>query len=326
MIDILPEKSALRLKKRLVSIRNSSGTLSERICSSKNAFEPLYNPEFKWINASSFSGSVPMFSHTGSMGDILFSLYFCKELTEHLNIDQFDLHIQTDVPDSGMAGHSHPCGNVRITSQAAEFMQSLLIQQPYIRNVSFSNELPENAISLDKFREIKLNLSSGQIQNWYYNLTDIHLPREFWKPILSVEPNFQYSDKVILSITSRYRNVYIDCKKLEKHRENLIFAGTQEEYQNFCREYFELPCIKADNLLTYAQFFAGANGFIGNQGGLYTTAECLKIPRILIAPEYTVFKGIPGPGPHVNHPQGGWCEDVSTTEKMLASLENLLKR
>ena len=324
--DILPEQTALRLKKRLVAFRNSSGTLSERVRSSQDAFMPSFDRNFKWINRASFSDQVPLFSHTGSMGDILFSLYFCKEFTEHLGLQQFDLHIQTGVADSAMQGHRHPYGNVRITANAAEFMKPLLLCQKYIRNVTCADTLPENAIQLDRFRKLKINQSSGQIQNWYYNLTDLHLPREFWKPVLHVGARDKYRGKVVLSATSRYRNVYIDCNALKPFREQLVFAGTQEEFNEFSSEFFDIPRIEADNLLEYAEYFAGTKGFLGNQGGLFSVAECLKIPRILASPEYTVFKGIPGPGQHVNHPQGGWCEDAATTEKMIAALKALLNR
>ena len=325
IIDLLPQESALKLKKRLVAIRNSNGSLSEKIRNSKDAFSPQYDPKFAWVENLCRKETIPLFSHTGSLGDILFSLYFCKELTEHLGIKQFDLHIRTGVPDEGMRGLTHPYGNVRISRNAAQFMTTLLEAQQYIRKVTCSDDLPENAIELDRFRDLKLNLSSGSIQNWYYQLTALHLPREFWKPVLSVEPDFKYQDKIFFSSTERYQNVYIDYSALEKYKDSLVFAGTPDEYKLFTSKYFEMEYVRRDTLLELARLFAGAKGFIGNQGGLFSVAECLKIPRILISPEDTVFKGIPGPGPHVNHPQGSWNEDAATTEKMEAALEELLK-
>lgn len=326
IIDLLPGSTALELKKRLIAFRNSSGSISERLRSSKEAFSPVYDENFRWAEEQITRDEVPVFSHTGSLGDILFSLYFCSELTRQLGIGQFDLHICTNVSDAGMKGFKHPYGNVRMTGNAAGFMRSLLEEQPYIRKVSVSDEPPENAVILDRFRDLKLNLSSGQIQNWYYQLTALHLPREFWKPVLTVQPDTRYRDKVFFTSTARYQNLYIDYNALEKYQDQLVFAGTPDEYRSFSGRYFDMQYVQAESLLELAGLFAGAKGLIGNQGGLFSVAECLKIPRILISPEYTLFKGIPGPGPHVNQPQGSWCEDAATTCKMIAALEELLKK
>ena len=325
IIGLLPEPTALKLKKRLVAFRNSTGSISERIQSSKNAFSPRYDRDFQWAEDSYIPGGTLLFSHTGSLGDILYSLHFCRELTCRLGAECFDLHIRTNVHDDGMKGFKHPYGSVRMSRNAAEFMKPLLEEQPYIRCVTISDELPEHAIDLDRFRELKLNLSSGDIRNWYYQLTSLHLPREFWKPVLSVKTDTKYQDKIFFSATSRYQNLYIDYTALEKYRELLVFAGTPEEYEDFSRNYFETTYVKTDTLLELAGYIAGARGFIGNQGGLFSLAECLKVPRILISPEYTVFKGIPGPGSHNNNPQGSWCEDAATTCKMIAALEEMLK-
>ena len=325
ILGLLPEAAELDLKKRLVAFKNTSGSFSERLRASKDAFSPCYDRSFQWVENLCVPGETPLFSHTGSLGDILYSLYFCRELTQRLGIEQFNLHIRTNVSDSGMKGFSHPYGSVRITCGAANFMKSLLEEQKYIRQVIISDDLPSNAIELDKFRDLKLNLSSGQIQNWYYQLTALHLPREFWKPVLSVTPDPEYKDKVLFSATARYQNLYIDYAALEKKKNHLVFVGTPAEYEEFSKKYFVMDFLQKNSLLELACCFAGAKGFLGNQSGLFSLAECLKIPRILISPEYTLFKGVPGPGPHNNNPVGTWCEDAATTQKMIASLEELLK-
>ena len=37
------------------------------------------------------------FNHSGKLGDILFSFYFCKELVNSCGDEKFNLHIQTNV-------------------------------------------------------------------------------------------------------------------------------------------------------------------------------------------------------------------------------------
>jgi hypothetical protein len=51
----------------------------------------------------------------------------------------------------------------------------------------------------------------------------------------------------------------------------------------------------------------------------------MKVNRILISPEYFMYNNKLAPGPVNVHPQGGWNEIVSTTEKLVNSIEELLK-
>ncbi|MBQ9775210.1 MAG: hypothetical protein IJW17_04150 [Lentisphaeria bacterium] len=288
--------------------------------------KPLYDPDFQWIEDSPLKGERYCFSHSGGIGDILFSLYFCKEFSEKNGKIPFDFHIRTHVSDAGMGGHKHPFGTFRMTTASAGFLKGLLEEQPFTGRVTIGDELPENAIDLDRCRELKINFAAGDIHNWYYNLCRTHLPREFWKPVLTVQPDFKYQQKVLFTATERYQNVYIDFSVLKDFKDELVFAGTPEEYRIFTEKYFPLEYAPCNSMLELARYMAGAKGLLGNQSGIFSTADCLKIPRILLAPEFFKFKKRIGPGPHVNLPQGGWCEDAGTTEKMLAALSELLDR
>jgi hypothetical protein len=287
---------------------------------------PLYDPDFLWVEDLCQGREYYRFSHSGGIGDILFSLYFCKEFSEYNGKNSFDFHIRTYVSDSGMKGHRHPFGTYRMTTASAEFLRELLECQSFINKVTISDELPEDAIDLDRCRDLKINFAAGDIHNWYYNLCRSHLPREFWKPVLDVLPDHKYKDKVLFASTERYQNIYIDYSVLEKYKKHLVFVGTAEEYAAFCGQYFEMEYAACHSMLELARYMMGARGLLANQSGIFSTADCLKIPRILLAPEFFIFKKRVGPGPHVNLPQGGWCEDAGTTEKMIASLEELLKK
>lgn len=286
---------------------------------------PPFDENFQWADEKIRQTGRCAFSHSGGLGDILFSLCFCRELAEATGNDAFDFHIRTNVRDAAMLGHSHPFGSVRMTVEAAEFIRPLLESQPFIRSVSSGDHLPEDSVDLDRCRDLKINFSSGQIQNWYYNLCRCHLPREFWKPVLQLEPDLRFADKILFTATERYRNICLDYSQLKRFRSRLLFTGTQQEYRIFREKYFDLEYLPAASMLEIARAIAGAKGFIGNQSGIFSVAECLKVPRILLAPERVIFKKQIGPGPHVNQPQGGWCEDVATSEKMVAALEELLK-
>lgn len=266
------------------------------------------------------------FNHSGNIGDILYSLYFCKELISAIGQDKFDFHIQTNVNDPTMTAHHHPFGSVRMTTNAANFIKPLLEEQSYINKVTISDNIETKSINLDTFRSLKINFCSGDIRSWYYNLSKQHLPREFWKPIITVKDvNTKYSNKILISATHRYQNIFINYKVLENYKDQFAFIGTEDEYEKFTKDVFDIEYVKCTSLLEIANYIAGAKGIIGNQGGLYSLAECMKVNRILVSPEYIVFNDNIAPGPANNHPQGGWNEVAATTEKLLNSIEELLK-
>ena len=105
-----------------------------------------------------------------------------------------------------------------------------------------------------------------------------------------------------------------------------VIVKMTQKLCDFVKNFFELPYQPCKDMLQMAQYMAGAKGFIGNQSGIYSLAECMKIPRILLAPDFVNFHGVIIPGPHNNHPIGGWSEDVISSGKMIAAVNALLKK
>lgn len=72
---------------------------------------------------------------------------------------------------------------------------------------------------------------------------------------------------------------------------------------------------------------------IANQGGNYSIAEAMKVPRVLLAPDVMKidyardprYIGKLMPGPCNNLPLGGWCDIAISDHKMTKLLEELLK-
>ncbi len=269
-----------------------------------------------------------IFNHSGTLGDILYSLYFCKELTEELN-EKMHFHIQTNIPVNFLnTGWNHPYKNVRMPTKNAQLLESLFKYQNYINEFSYGDEVPnvENLINLDDYRKLNINGDAGDIRGYYYNLTPIHLKREFWKPILSVQKNNKYQNKIILISTERYQNILINYKHLEQFKDLFVFMGTKHEHELFCQKYFNVEYDQFIDFKDAAEKMCGAIGVIGNLSGLYSLAECLKCNRILVSSE--VIKKLDNKimfGPHNVIPISGWCEDASTNEKMIASIMKLLE-
>lgn len=258
------------------------------------------------------------FNHSGKLGHILYSLYFCKDLATLNRDTQFNFHIQTNVNEID--------GSMGLNKKDFGFIKPLLESQEYINEVTCSNICPSNSFDLVSVRSLPLNLMSTDLRNYYYNLTPHHLTREFWKPIIKVEPNYQYKDKIIFACTPRYQNVFINYSILKKYKDKLIFIGLPKEWELFKKLYFDVKYLKCNNMLEMAQYIAGAKGMISNQNGLYAIAECLKTPRILVSCEWLKDQNDNyTEGPNNVHPFGGWNEVAPIETKIISSMQELIK-
>jgi ADP-heptose:LPS heptosyltransferase len=111
---------------------------------------------------------------------------------------------------------------------------------------------------------------------------------------------------------------------LKEFKDHLVFIGLPNEYELFKSKYFDLEYCPTKDLLEAAQYIAGAKGVIGNQSGLFSLTECIKVPRILLTAEYFKYKDNFYPGPVNVHPQGGWNEVAAITEKLKTAVKTLL--
>lgn len=264
------------------------------------------------------------FNHSGNLTRLFHSLYFCKDLASLTEEKKFNLNIQNNVIEN----HK----NVKIHINIFNKIKPLLNKQEYINDVTLSEKLPENAFDLTSIDKVNFNNKKGYLAEYYYNLTPFHLPREVWKPVINVKPISKYQNKIIVYINPKYYNLYIDFNKLKKYKKHLIFVNFDNNYNLFKDNFFSIERIKYDNFLELAQYIAGAKGFIGTQGEIFTLAECMKVPRILLASEMQTilheeyFTQKLTNETNINHPYGGWNEYVATTERMQYAIQNLLQK
>lgn len=278
------------------------------------------------------------FNHAGKIGDILYSLYYCIESSAHSGFSQFNYNIQINkriidfgasslLPPSPSADNMQPI----LTEEDAEFLKPLLDSQPYVNSVTALEEPKKGAIDLNSFRSGVINPNGCEIRDWYYTFNVHTLPRQFWKKIIHVEPNRRYRNKILFTLTERNVNQNIDYNELKAFDRDLVFIGTDREYQTFRKKFFELDRVelkKDDSLLTVAEYLAGAKGYLANQSGFFSLAELMKIPRILLPPDFILSeegKGGLELGPRNNLPLGGWANSVSFTPKMVAAVKELLR-
>lgn len=212
-----------------------------------------------------------------------------------------------------------------MNESAFDFLEPLLKDTGLFDHITNSTQVPPICMNLDDFRNIGINFYSGDIRSWYYNLTTAHLPQAFEKKILFPKVDDRFKDKLIICMTNRYQNCFINYNDLKEFENDLVFIGLEKEHQLFCEKYFPIQYHKVKNGLEVAGLIEGSKGFIGNQSGIYTIAELLKVPRVLVTPEF--IKDDMGNitiGPVNNHPRGGWYEVVQTQKRLHSSVKNLM--
>lgn len=224
-------------------------------------------------------GSTQSFSHSGSIGDIVYSLPFCLNLT---NGGPFSMHLRTGVP-AKYAG-SHPAGSVRLTEGGASVLRRLLERQPYVSGVTSSPDVPEGCYNLDRFRDLGIiNLGAGSISQWY-DMFDPASTRRYdlsrpWLEAIEEAPDGGYD--VVVFRSSRYRRKGINFVPLRKYSSRMVFIGLEEEWKDFCRTFFQVRFHRISDFYEAATMIRRARFVVGNQTGLFSLAEAMKVPRLL---------------------------------------------
>ena len=268
-----------------------------------------------------------LFSHSGNMGDLLYSLYMVTELSEHLGMPAW-LHLQTNV-HFDYSYQTHPNGDVGFTQANVEFMRPLLETIPLIRKITFGDEIPPHdgvAVDLSMFRRISIDLLAGNLPRYYYNLVNLHLPQDLSRQLISVEPDYSLRDRIVLVHSTRYCNALLKLDGLAKYRDRLVFMGLKAEHEAFCSKWFDVEYRGISNALEFARLLRGSGGIISNQNGLYAIAELMKVPRVILSYEYGMINGKIMPGSPINLPVGGWYEMVQSPVKFDSAVANLMQR
>lgn len=266
------------------------------------------------------------FTHFGKIGDMLYSMYFCNEFVHYLGEEKFNLHIQTNVhyKPSNIVSGSVEDFPVVLSTQDAEFILPFFKSQSFINDITFDDNKPEDYIDLDIYLNSAVNSYSEEIRGWYYICSKVMLPREHWKKIFFIQPNYRYRNKILFTLTQRYVNCSIDYRQLEQFKDDLVFIGTQNEYNFFCQHCFKMDYAgKFNNLLEIAQIIEGAGGYIANPTGLFALAEGLKVPRILMPCDYMYIGGQVQKGPTNVTPLGGINALAHNTFGLVNAIEDL---
>lgn len=213
---------------------------------------------------------------------MLYSQYFCLQRS---NGQPYDFHMHINVPDDNDPGGR----KIFMTAKDAEFVASILREQPYIRNLTIGPDecVPAQDvtgyINLDLFRSTQPRHATEEIREWYYRLSSLK-PTGFDKKILTIPPsNKPRHNKLVICFTGRYKPA-VSPSLLQKYADRLVYVGLPREYDMFCSKYFKCEYHPVNTLKDVLQYVQDGVGFIGNISGQYAAMELAKLPRILCLP------------------------------------------
>jgi hypothetical protein len=215
------------------------------------------------------------FSHSGHLGDIIYSIPTMIKLSEGRKIN---LYLRINMPNLNFTNRmKHPNGNVMLTEKSIELIAPLLLKQSEFNKCEILTNQNIN-YDLTLFRKFPFDYRMGSIARWYFLCYGINF--DLGKNWLTVTPNFKYKNSIIISRSSRYNTPGIDYSFLNKYN-NLFFIGTKEEYNEMKKQIDKIEFIEINNFLEMAEAISGSKLFIGNQSFPFSIAEALKIKRVL---------------------------------------------
>lgn len=213
--------------------------------------------------------------HSGHIGDILYSLNTVKSIADKHG--PVDMYIGFSMPNQTP---NHPSGKYTMTDKSFAYMLPLLETLPYIANVYKHNGQVID-YDLDTFRSQGFSIGSLDLRKWYRFLF-AEFEIDLNDKIIETQKKFDYlKDAVIINLTTRYRDIQIDYRRLNNLNRPLYFVGIEEEWELFSRYGLGCKRILVKDALHMSQILNSCYLFIGNQSSTFALAEQMKINRAL---------------------------------------------
>lgn len=233
------------------------------------------------------------FIHSGSAGDIIASLYYCKTVLHDYHKSSADFviiyGIQGAYAKSLMVGE-HPWGSMRISRKGAEVLKRFLESVSFINSVSivdvksFQKDPSVEYFNLDLFRERFPNFCAGSIPKMYESI-GIPLISNIDDSVklLDIIPDKKYSGKIALAHSKRYFTNFDVASVLKNHKDELVFFGIPEEHEYMCKALnYKIEFQPTEDYYEALSYIAGTDLFISNQTGLFHAVQAILHPRILL--------------------------------------------
>lgn len=231
------------------------------------------------------------FLHSGNSGDVIGSLPAIREFYRKSGIKPV-LYLREGVEAFYYEGAVHPVKgsdgkSVMLNKVMIDMLIPLLKQQDFFEDVL---QWTDEKIwwDLDNIRHCNVGMPGLSLNRWYfYAFPD--LACDLSKPWLTVPDSEKdlAKDKIIITRTERYLNQAVDYSFLKDYEDELIFSGTQREWNIFCMSYdLNIKKLTVDNFLTLAQAIKQSRFHITNQTLANQISTGLMHPSLLEACEY----------------------------------------
>lgn len=239
--------------------------------------------------------------HSANIGDLIATLAGLKGYYEETG-KKFAYYQHLDVNGVYHNNYYHPTQKdgkqVMCNKKMFDMIKPLVMQQEYIKSFEEYNG-QKIVVDLDRIRnEVFVNLPYGSIQSWYalaFPDLAFDISRQ-WIDVPRIPLDEHLTNKILLNFTNRYRNDFIDYFFLKDFQEQLLFTGTKQEHEDFCKKWeLNIPLVLVENFLELAQIMQQSKFFIGNQSFCWNLNRALNLPSILemyyAAPNCTPFVG-----------------------------------
>lgn len=225
--------------------------------------------------------------HSGTVGDIWASIPAINENYRKYK-KRVILYLSEGQPVFYYRGANHPTmntkgENVMLNKSMINMMIPLLKAQPSIYDAKIWKG-EQIHINLNAFRETNVGMPSFCISRWqFYTWPDLACDlSKVWLTVPDSEVDLA-KGKILVTRSERYLNPNINYRFLKKYEKDIVFCGTDLEYQIFRFRYGlkGVKRLKIKNFLELAQALKQCRFHISNQTQAFQLSQGLKIPRIL---------------------------------------------
>lgn len=227
------------------------------------------------------------FLHQGSLGDTVASLPAIREYYKKCG-KKAVLYLQAGLKAVYYQGAVHPTmaddgvTNVMLNKEGISMMSPLFKAQEYIADCKIWENEPIH-INLGMIRETNVGMPNLCLSRWYFQcFPDLACDlSEVWLNVPNTDKDFA-KGKIIVTRTERYLNPNINYKFLKKYEKDVIFSGTELEYQIFKLRYdLNIPKLVVKDFLELAQAIKQSKFHVSNQTMAFQISQGLKHPRIV---------------------------------------------
>lgn len=206
-----------------------------------------------------------IYSHTGDIGDIIYSL----SVAQFTGCDHYII-CQTRGPQRNM-----------IDENLYKFIAPLLERQSYINNVIFHKDSYQTEMNNFRYWLRWFSIPEAHFYAYKYSKEQAlnHIRRYNW-----IECDKKPVKKILISKTGRYWNHDLNFDIIKDYkRESLGFIGTEREYHDFTDQYkIQSDYIKVSSLLEMAEVIKGSEMMVCNPSSPCAISQCMGHPTVVL--------------------------------------------